>query len=542
MNNNDQTMRLRQGESRTNTGTEPYRGPWNARVAAHLLRRTTFAPSRSNVASLAARSLDEAVTMLLQDQPGPTPPINPTTNLTWIDQPFNSTLEGQHIGYLRAWWVGLMLTQGISIREKMVLFWHNHFANEYDTVPDSRYMHRQNSLFRQYALGNIKELVKAVTVDPAMLMYLNGARNRGDGNNIPDENYARELQELFTIGKGPQIGPGDYTNYTEQDVKAAARVLTGWRPTGYRDTKSAAISSSLNVAQHDIKDKQFSYAYQNTKIIGGTDGARELNDLVEMIFSQPETARFLCRKLYRWFVFYEIDQQIEQQVIGPLADILRQNNYEVKPVLDVLLRSAHFFDEENIGCFIKNPLDLLVSAYRKLEMPMPSLEYQPSVYYSLMASLRNTASTLQLNPLDPPNVAGWPAYYQSPDFYRLWINTATLPVRWSYTDSLVNGLRFGSSTFLVDTIAYIQQFASPGNPYQLVTDLATALFAITITDIQRDYLVRNVLMPGLPDYEWGTIWQAYVNDPNNTTKRNAVISRVKNLLKFMLRMGEFQLA
>lgn len=537
-----QSIRVRRGESRTNTGIEPYSGPWNARAAAHLLRRTTFGSSRSDVALLAARSLDDAVQALLQSPPEPPPPIDPTTNQTWVDKAFNSTLEGQYIGYLRAWWVGLMVTQGISIREKMVLFWHNHFATEYDTVPDSRCMHRQNSLFRQHALGNIKELVKAVTIDPAMLMYLNGARNRGDGNNIPDENYARELQELFTIGKGPQIGPGDYTNYTEQDVKAAARVLTGWRPTGYRDTKSAAISSSLNVAQHDAKDKQFSYVYQNTRIIGGADGARELNDLVEMIFSQPETARFLCRKLYRWFVFYAIDQAVEQQVISPLADILRQNNYEVKPVLDVLLRSAHFFDEENIGCCIKNPLDFVVGAYRALEMPMPSAVVQPGVYNSLMSSLRNTASTLQLNPLDPPNVAGWSAYYQSPDFYRLWINTATLPVRWSYTDSLINGLKFGSSTFVTDTLPYIQQFSSPGNPYQLVTDIATALFAMDITDNQSNYLVSNVLMPGLPDYEWGTIWQTYVSDPNNTAKRNAVISRVKNLLKFMLRMGEFQLA
>src|SRR3972149_982380 len=115
--------------------------------------------------------------------------------------------------------MGLMATQGMSILEKMVLFWHNHFAVEYDTVQDSRLMYVQNALLRRYALGNIKDLVKAITVDPAMLVYLNGFRNRGDGANIPDENYARELQELFTIGKGPQLGPGNYTNYTEQDVK-----------------------------------------------------------------------------------------------------------------------------------------------------------------------------------------------------------------------------------------------------------------------------------------------------------------------------------
>ncbi len=528
--------------ARTTAGLEPFRGPWNAKNASHLLRRTIFGPAKSEVYSAASRTLDELIGVLLQDQPAPSVPVDPASGQTWINAAYDSTNDGRYQGYLTAWWMGLMASQGISIREKMVLFWHNHFVSEHATVPDSRYMYQQNALLRRYALGNIKELVKAITVDPAMLIYLNGSNNRGDGNNIPDENYGRELQELFTIGKGPQIGPGDYTNYTEQDVKAAAHVLTGWRTTGYRDTKGTAVGSYFDPLRHDSKDKVFSAAYQNTRITGGTDGQRELSDLIDMIFRQQETAKFLCRELYRWFVYYDIDSTVEQNVIAPLANVMRESNYEVRPVLDTLFHSVHFFDDSNIGCLIRNPIDLLVGAMRGLEIPVPPAESQASSHYSLMASLAGTAATLQMKLMDPPNVAGWPAYYQSPEFHRLWINTTTLPARWAYTDSLVNGIRAGGARLAADPIALARQVSNPGQPGILAAELAGSLFPIDLTANQKEYLVSNVLIPGLPDYEWTVYWDTFSADPNNTQKRGAVVTRINALLKFMMRMAEFELS
>ena len=528
--------------ARTTTGLEPYQGPWNHRTAGHLLRRTIFGPTAREISDAASSSLDLLLPELIQELPPPPAPVDPATGLTWIGRVFDATQESRYQGYLKAWWLGLMAAQGISILEKLVLFWHNHFVSEYSTVLDSRYMYQQNALFRRYALGNIKELVKAVTLDPAMLIYLNGYRNRGDGNNVPDENYARELQELFTIGKGPQIGPGDYTNYTEQDVKAAAHVLTGWRTNGYRSATNPAIDSYFDVARHDPKDKQFSAAYLGTRIAGGADGARELNELVEMIFRQPETARFLCRKLYRWFVYYEIDAAAEQNVIEPLADVMRSYGYEIQPVLTALFRSAHFFDEANIGCLIKSPIDLAVGALRGLEAPLPSPASQIVAYYAMLASLGNTAGNLQMALMDAPNVAGWPAYYQSPDFHRLWINTLTLPARWAFTDSLVNGIRAGGTTTALDLISMARRTSNPGDPRVLVGEFAEAVFALELTANQKDYLVTSVLIPGLPDYEWSNYWSQYIGDPNNTQKRNAVVTRLNALMKFMMRMAEFQLS
>jgi len=530
------------GEPRVPAGLEPYQGPWNAQTAAHLLRRTIFGPTKSEIAFAASRSLEGVIAQLFQEQPPPPLPVDPTTGLTWIGNVFDSASDSRYQGYLKSWWMGLMATQGISLRERMVLFWHNHFPTGYQTVPDSRFLYRQNALFRSFAFGNIKELVKAVTVDPAMLYYLNGYRNRGDGNNTPDENYGRELQELFTIGKGPQIGPGDYTHYTEQDVKAAAHALTGWRAKGYRIPDDPNIDPYFWQQWHDTKDKVFSEAYQNTVISGGSDGARELNDLIEMIFRQPETARFLCRKLYRWFVYYEIDAAAEENVITPMADLLRGNNYEVRPVLEALFRSSHFYDVNNIGCMIRNPIDLIAGTLRRLEIPLPAPESQAAAFYPLMASLVNTAATLQMNLMEPPDVAGWPAYYLSPEFHRLWLNTITLPSRWAYTDSLVNGLRAAGSTYAVDVIAMAKQVSVPVEPKVLISEWAQILFPFGPTADQLEYLDRSVLIPGLPDYEWTQYWASYVADPNNTQKRSAVTTRLAALLKFMMRMAEFELS
>ena len=524
------------------TGLEPYQGPWNRKTAGHLLRRTMIGPTAKEISEAASSSLDLLLPELIQELAAPPAPIDPATGQTWIGSVFDTSLDSRYQGYLKAWWLGLMVNQGISILEKMVLFWHNHFVSEYSTVLDSRYMYRQNALFRGYALGNIKELVKAVTLDSAMLIYLNGYRNRGDGSNTPDENYARELQELFTIGKGPQIGPGDYTNYTEQDVRAAAHVLTGWRTNGYRSTTSTAIDPYFDALRHDPRDKQFSAAYQGTRITGGSDGGRELNDLVEMIFRQQETARFFCRKLYRWFVYYDIDAAAEQNVIEPLADVMRSYNYEIKPVLTTLFRSAHFFDEGNIGCLIKNPVDLTAGALRGLEASLPSPASQTVAYYALMASLGTTAGNIQMALMDAPNVAGWPAYYQSPDFHRLWINTLTLPARWAFTDSLVSGIRAGGTTTALDLLSMANRTSAPADPRVLVGEIADAMFAIELTANQKDYLVASVLIPGLPDYEWTVYWSQYIGDPNSTQKRNAVVTRLNALMKFMMRMAEFQLS
>jgi uncharacterized protein (DUF1800 family) len=535
---------------RTTSGLQPIRTTdWNTKTAAQLLRRTIFGPTRAEIYQAASQTLDATLAMLYAPQPSPAPPVGPSPPLqsgqTWLNAPFDSLNDGSYAAYLKAWWMALIARQGVSLREKMVLFWHNHFVSAYQTVVDSRFMYKQLDLYRQNALGNFRQLVKLVSLDPAMLRYLNGDTNIVGHAN---ENYGRELQELFTIGKGPEIAPGNYTNYMEQDVQAAARVLTGFYDIGYRVTTDATINSSFIAAKHDATNKQFSSAYGNTVVQGrtGAAGANELDDMLTMIFAQTDAdgvgrvAKFICRKLYRWFVYYDIDDTTELNIIVPLASIMMANNYEVQPVLDALFRSAHFYDDNNIGCVIKNPADFFAGTVRQLGITLPGMT--DSSYYRPFNDLRSRAANIEMDLLDPPNVAGWAAYYQVPDFYETWISTTTLPLRGQFTDQLFASA--GVSGLTLDRIAFVKTMGTPADPFKLIDDLAEALFPFLITQSQKDYLMYNAMsLKQNDEYEWTTVWNTYwAPGGQTTTNKTNVLKMLDPLLKFMFRMAEFQLS
>lgn len=216
-------------------------------------------------------------------------------------------------------------------------------------------------------------------------------------------------------------------------MKAAAKVLTGWR------NNAATISSYFDATKHDTSNKTFSSFYNNTIITGRTGttaGNQELDDLLTMIFNTQEVAKYICRRLYRWFVYYDIDASVETNVIAPLANILRTNNYEIKPVLAALLKSEHFFDVFSRGCQIKSPVDLVVGLCREFTVSFqPASDYITN--YGFYNYLVSWVSNMQQNIGDPPDVSGWKAYYQEPQFYEVWVNSDTLPKRNQYTDTLI---------------------------------------------------------------------------------------------------------
>lgn len=523
---------------RTNAGLEPYTGAWNYTQASHLLRRTMFGPKKDEINTVLGMTLEQAVDTLLADTAMPAPPLNVSPNdlgaplgTTWVNATFNQNYEGYRSNSLRSWWIGLMINQPISLREKMVLFWHNHFVTEIVVVNDSRYSYKYNNLLRQNALGNFKSLAKQITVEPSMLEYLNGNTNIKDA---PNENYARELLELFTVGKGPIIGPGNYTNYTEDDVIAAAKVLTGWRD------DRPNISSVYSSTRHDTSTKQFSSAFGNRTIPNNNE--LEYQDLVDMIFDQPETAKAICRKLYRWFVYYVIDQTAEDNVITPMASLLIDNNYNIKPVLKALLLSAHFHDPINMGCVIKNPMDFTISVARQYHITFPS-NTDFIKQYSMWLFLFQIGFLQQMAVGDPPNVAGWGAYYQEPQYYEIWINAVTLPWRNQYTDIMIsnNGYQKDGVKIVIDPIAFAKTTSQPGDCNILIAEFIQLLFPFDITDTQKEFL-KETLLPGLPDYEWTQEWNDYIADPNNTTKMNAVKIKLQLLLRAMMGMAEYHLS
>ncbi|TAK45982.1 MAG: DUF1800 domain-containing protein [Saprospiraceae bacterium] len=535
------------GPSPVNSGLAPYTGPFEFEQAAHLLRRTTFGPTYKNIKDIAANGLDAAMNQLFAAQPLPAPPLNfafaddPNVPIgeTWIDAPYTADnindIRAARSQSLRGWTISVMLNSSLSIWEKMTLFWHNHFVTA--DVDDPKFVYNYITLLRENALGNFRELTKMVTVNPSMLRYLNGRDNIAAA---PNENYARELLELFTIGKGPLVGPGDYTNYTEDDVVQIARVLTGWRDLGYNTVNPAQpVTSVFAPNRHDNGTKVLSPRFDNEVI---TDlGDQEYAHLVDIIFSKDECARFLCRKLYRWFVYYIVDDEVEANVIAPMAQIMLDNDYQVQPALEALLRSEHFFDMLNVGPMIRNPIDFIMSVQNifEVEYPQNNLNQQYRLWWNLF---RLTMEPMQMVYYAPPSVAGWKAYYQEPVFYRHWISSATLPVRMSYTNTMVmQGIPAAGAKAQIDALKFVASLDDPFDPNSVIAEFSKILFPQPITQSQKDIL-KEVLIPGLPDFEWTVEYSDYINNPNDPNLAAAVETKLRNLLAAMLSMPEFYLS
>ncbi|MBV6440129.1 MAG: hypothetical protein EPGJADBJ_01791 [Saprospiraceae bacterium] len=520
----------------------PYSGPWGPEQAAHLLRRVTFGVKKSQLDQLVALGSAEAAVDFVLDVPQtpPAPPVNNYNNpqanppyidpavplgQAWVNAPYNLDFEGVRIESWRGWWLDRMLHSEANIQEKMTLFWHNHFATRTDAAFFGRFSYLYNATLRQHALGNFREFVKAVTLDPCMLVFLNGFLN---SVAAPDENYARELQELFTVGKDSPV------TYSEDDVVAAARVLTGWR------INFANATTYFDPNAHDTGFKVFSGYYNNTVIQGSSNGEQELDALLAMIFQKEDVAKFICRKIYRFFLYYKIDATIETDIIEPLAQIFRDNNYEIRPVMAALLNSEHFFDAYNKGCFIKTPLDLVLGVLRNFnkEIPTPT----PLDEYTLRLQINYFCGGMQLLPGDPPNVAGWQAFRQSPTYYRDWINADTMRNRNLLTDLLSFAVLAGNADLQLDHVAFAAQFPNPGDPNLLIDDTLRILLPMEVSAAKKQFLKSILLSNQSNDFYWTAAWLAYVANPGNQMAYQTVWFRLASMHKYIMNLAEYQLA
>ncbi|GJM36048.1 MAG: hypothetical protein DHS20C18_50490 [Saprospiraceae bacterium] len=532
------------GLNRQQTGLEPYAGPWEFAQATHLLRRCTFGPTYAQMKQATADGLDTTINNLFAELPLPSPPLNyyfeedPNVPVgeSWVDAPYSDTdnFAQYRRRSLFGWTVGQILNEGISLREKMTLFWNNHFA--ISEVDDPKFILQYTNLYRTYAWGNFRDLVKEMTINPAMLRFLNGNQNT---KNAPNENFARELLELFTIGKGPLAGPGDYTNYTEQDVVAMAKVLTGWRDRGYYAVDPMVTQEAFfRPNQHDTSAKQLSPRFDNLVI--NDMGEQEYSHLIDVIFGKAEVARFISRKLYRWFVYYDIDEEAETEVIQPMAQMLIDNGYEIQPVLEALLRSNHFFDILNQGPMIKNPIDFAFSLFKQLEVDIP--EEPLGAKYEVWLRTINLVNLMEMAYYFPPSVSGWKAYYQEPLFYRTWINATTLQVRMGFTSRMAsNGYNFGDNRILIKPLEFITTLDNPTEINDLLDELVKILFPQPISDSQKAAL-KEFVIPGLPDFEWNAEYSQYLSNPDDSDLADAIETKLRSLFNAMLSMPEFYLS
>lgn len=519
-----------------------YTGEWNEETASHLLRRTSYSTSKSQVVNASIEGMEATVDKVLTLKSEIDLPLNynfdndPNVAIgeSWVNAGY-SGVQGE-IGYRKnsfaGWVIAQMMKDSVSIQEKLAVFWHNHFVVA--NINDMRHLYKYYNLLRENSLGDFKQLAKDITVDACMLRYLNGNQNR---KGSPNENYARELLELFTIGKGPNVGDGDYTNYTEQDVQEIAKVLTGWRDTGF--LKDGEVGSQYFTNRHDTTTKKLSHRFDNIEIPNAEEN--EYKNLIDIIFQKEEVSKFIVKKLYRWFVHYNITEEIESDIILPLAQILRDNDYVIKSVLEVLFKSEHFYTGDHVGCMIKNPLDYILNTLGNFELNQKQQNLAQD--YKLMISIFEGVSAIQMNLFNHPTVAGWKAYYQEPVYYRIWLNSVTLPLRKTIQDILWStGIKVTNSKYQnLDPFKTIEWVSNPLDINVIIKEVSDFIFHKPLTDSQMDYL-KNVVLQGLPDFEWTVEYGNYLAEPDNEDIKNAIDLKLRLLFLSMCQLPEIHLS
>lgn len=404
--------------------------PWNRRLAAHLFRRAGFAATSAELDQAVKDGPREAVQKLLAAE---------SPQFASEMHTFASTLlAGGKAEALSAWWAYCMLHTPAPLLEKLTLFWHGHFATSAAKVLDPQLMYQQNQLLRKHALGSFEELVQGISRDPAMLIYLDSVTNK---KSHPNENYAREVMELFCLGLG---------NYSERDVQELARCFTGWE-----------------IQRGEFKFNRFQHDFGQKKMLGAS-GDFDGTDGIKVILAQQAAPQFLCTKLVRYFVTDEAE--LSAEFIAPLAKQFREQNLTIAPVVETILTSRYFYSDESVGKKIRSPVELGIG---------------------LLRALSGTASTQRLAQelgdlgqklFYPPNVKGW-------DGGTAWINSATLLGRANLVKHLLEdpNAKFGGGTL-------VQFCETQGwqNSQAIVDGLCELLLASELAPKVRQQLVEGL--------------------------------------------------
>ncbi len=466
--------------------------PWNARRVAHLYHRMGYGASLAQIQQGLQMSPGDLIDQLLEtaaDLGTPDPPYwggwtmdeyanNPDPNLVFI-----------HRDELRRRWLSEMLDEGV--RAKMALFWHNHFATELDVYGCNAYLWSYYSLINEFAFGNFRIFVREMGKTGAMLVYLNGNLSVA---GEPNENYARELMELFTMGEG--------NGYTQADIVAMSRALTGWRASDY-----LCEPPYFDPTRHDDTPKTI---FGQTSNFGFTTAHN-------LIFSDRavQVSHYITGKLYKHFVY----QNLDNQVITGLAQTFRDNNWELLPILKQLFKSEHFFEETLMNVRLKSPLESMLNIYKAAGTPS-----------SLVANDRWDAIgywSYQLGQevFNPPNVAGWKGHHA-------WINESTLTARWNYSSAVAYWLTTDEPT-RESLRSLAQTLTNDSNDPVLITAALVEFFTGQTLEPVHQQAAVIYFKSGIPEnYYTDGSWNLYWDEAPY---------QIVNMLYYLVKLPEFQL-
>ena len=475
--------------------------PWNDQRIKHLYRRIGFGANAQMIGEAMAMTPADLVDRLIDEAVAEANWPKPTWGDWAISDYDQDDVSAQSVAQyyeLLDRWSSQFLTDN-ALKSKLMLFWSNHFVTRLDDYQCPSYAYDYFRILEENALGNFKSFVYDIGIAPSMLIFLNGVQNT---RFQPNENYARELFELFTLGRD--------NGYTQNDIAEAARALTGWN-----DFTEACAPIGFRADFHDPAQKT---------IFGQTDNFG-YDELIDLIFNlrQSEMANYICGKLYTYYV----NREINEDIVGELALIFIDNNFEIEPVLRTLFKSAHFFDEAHIGGRIKSPIESIYGFIKEVEFPIETLQ-EPGVNYNqgfIDISFLNGEMGQQL--FSPIDVAGWPGD-------RDWINSTSLTSRWSVSDFVVFGL---AQNFTDDMINWVKVLVGTSNDPAFIAETVINFFIPTTLQSAVDYA------NGVVAFKW-EVPENYFQDGswNLDWPQEIVGGQIGFLVRYISRLPEFQMA
>ncbi|MEO9870016.1 DUF1800 family protein [Ekhidna sp.] len=596
-------------------------GTLGIKRAAHLLRRACLGGSKTEIDTFATLTPTEAVQRLFNNElPDPGIPVpNPAAEEENLEQDFLTWHLGQILGNNS----NLEEAQKLSyiFRERLVFFFHTHFTTKRSVVRDWKALYYQQALFRLFAFDqedltvppedpdadpgdprsmetmaprNFKQLTKKLCVDNAMLRFLDGRLNVKDRVN---ENFARELLELYSIGRGlegnipPPEFDGDYFVFTEQDVQEGAKVVSGFelfidfnsleeavldRETGLPRGRVKGINTTIQnefgedeivrlASQHEEGIKTFSARLNNGTVtpneelqLGGNPTEQsildEISQFVDLIYEQEQTPIAICREIYRFFVYHEVTPALQESIIQDLADIFIANEFKIQPVLEALFTSTHFYEAEagavdnNFGCIIKSPIDLVLGFMRNFEIAFPNYETELELYYAFAENILDEIGNQGMNYYEPFEVAGYSAYHQFPIFNRSWITPNYLANRYgSIRERISDGnvMEMGQ----VDIVQFVRDNFADVAPNANELMLTVIQYFLPVSDdlsfeddsseitVARLNYFKRVFLDNIdedPEAQWTIRWTTG-QDPTT------VATQLTNLFNSILQSPEYQL-
>lgn len=546
------------------SGLEPYTGDFGKEQKVHLLRRTMMGYAHRHLVDIQNLNLQDSLDLIFSQQEFPPNPINdyfyeiskqevldqkhiyvePYQDYTTIGEP-NGSPWPRHQSF-ESWIYKNMAEQPTSIHWRLVYFLHNLLAcgNGSVKMQFQHYKMLFNNAFNPY-----KTILWELTLDPLMLDYLN---LQNSNKYQPDENYARELQELFSVGKGPN------SKYTESDVVEMSKVLVGWRFTWESKNNNGPLYTMFQVNNHDTSDKQFSEFYGNKIIKGrvGEDGKYELDECLDMILATDECALYLSRRLYQFFCFPEITESVETNIISPMAEILRNNNYELSAPLKALLGSAHFYDISFYSSMIKSPMDYVLNLKKTFRYNIknynnpndipPKIRDEKTQGFYFYRGIGWATGDQGQSFFNPPNVSGWPAFYQEPVYDLYWINSDSIAKRANHGngfgdwgDWLANGTSGGNVHLKIDPIHFISIISEPENIDVLISETIQQFTSVEIPSITYNR-VKNSILQGANQQHFKDLVNAIKNG-GTTDQINELSGRLTKMFKAIFQLAEVQL-